>query len=364
MRRRAVVRAVRGGPVSKRRKHAPRGARPPAPVPPAPPAWRAALLALGAVLLVGALGLGWWLANGTSGAPANLPVPTPVAGAMGSVTGCRGIPRFARQLGYANRLGIGTGERQYSGLVIFDGRVPVTADPAMRDIHQEPSWDDAGTLGPFVLDRDGNIYTAAVPRTAVSDNPPGSLNVVYRIDSDTAELQPFVTLPGVPAGSSENPFGILGMTYDCDTHALYVSTVAGSTRLSEQGRVLRIDLASKEISDEVLGIDAIGLAIFRGRAEKRLYIGMARSAEVGSVALDAAGHAVGSFRSDLTLNEAAINFGEPRVRRIGFDQTNMTLFVVPFAFNLRAVSEQQQVTLRYGYDAERDSWVPFPGGAP
>jgi len=42
----------------------------------------------------------------------------------------------------------------------------------------------------------------------------------------------------------------------------------------------------------------------------------------------------------------------------------MTLFVVPFAFNLRAVSEQQQVTLRYGYDAERDSWVPFPASIP
>jgi hypothetical protein len=146
---------------------------------------------------------------------------------------------FRHTIGYADRLGISTSERLYRGLVIFDGRVPVTTDPALRDIHQEPSWDDAGTLGTFVIDRDGHIYTAAVPRTAVSDNPPGSLNVIYRIDSDTAELQPFITLPGAPAGSSDNPFGILGMTYDCDTHALYVSTVAGSTRQAEQGRIVR-----------------------------------------------------------------------------------------------------------------------------
>jgi hypothetical protein len=38
----------------------------------------------------------------------------------------------------------------------------------------------------------------------------------------------------------------------------------------------------------------------------------------------------------------------------------MTLFVVPFNFNLRAVSEQQQQILMYGYDAEKDSWVQFP----
>jgi len=319
------------------------------------------LLAVGVIVLLAVAGAGWWMTRHAEQASR---APTQSSGIIGGVTGCRGMPRFATRLGYADRLGISTSERLYRGLVIFDGRVPVTTDPALRDIHQEPSWDDAGTLGTFVIDRDGHIYTAAVPRTAVSDNPPGSLNVIYRIDSDTAELQPFITLPGAPAGSSDNPFGILGMTYDCDTHALYVSTVAGSTRQSEAGRIVRIDLASGEISDEVIGIDAIGLAVFQGRTGKRLYVGLARSADVGSVELDAAGHATGEFRIDLTLDEQVTTFADPRVRRISFDQTNMTLFVVPFTFNLRAVSEQQQVTLRYGYDAERDTWVPFPDVIP
>jgi len=321
------------------------------------------LLAAGIAVVLAIAGAGWWMTRSAENAVPTAFSPTRPAAVIGGVTGCRGIPRFAARLGYADRLGISTSERTYKGLVIFDGRVPVTADPAQRDIHQEPSWDDAGTLGPFVIDRDGHIYTAAVPRTAVSDNPPGSLNVIYRIDSETAELQPFVALPGA-AGSSDNPFGILGMAYDCDAHALYVSTVAGSTRQSEEGRIVRIDLASREISDEVIGIDAIGLAVFQGRTGKRLYVGLARSADVGSVELDAAGHATGEFRIDLTLDERLANFAEPRVRRISFEQTNMTLFVVPFAFNLRAVSEQQQVILRYGYDAERDAWVPFPASIP
>ncbi len=347
--------------MGKRRRTVRPGTRRPAAAP-SPSAGRGVLLlAAGVVALLAIAGAGWWMTRSAENAvPA---APTRQASVIGGVTGCRGIPRFAVRLGYADRLGISTSERLYRGLVIFDGRVPVTADPAQRDIHQEPSWDDAGTLGPFVIDRDGHIYTAAVPRTAVSDNPPGSLNVIYRIDSETAELQPFVTLPGA-VGSSDNPFGVLGLAYDCDTHVLYASTVAGSTRQAEQGRIVRIDLTSREISDEVIGIDAIGLAVFQGRAGKRLYIGLARNAEVGSVALDADGHATGEFRIDLTLDERLANFAEPRVRRIGFDQTNMTLFVVPFAFNLRAVSEQQQVILRYGYDAERDSWVPFPESIP
>lgn len=348
--------------MGKRRRTATSGTRRPAASPPS--AGRGFLLLVaGVVALLAIASVGWWVTRSAENAVPIAPSTTRSPAVIGGVTGCRGIPRFAARLGYADRLGISTSERMYKGLVIFDGRVPVTADPAQRDIHQEPSWDDAGTLGPFVIDRDGHVYTAAVPRTAVSDNPPGSLNVVYRIDSETAELQPFVTLPGV-AGSSDNPFGILGMTYDCDTHALYVSTVAGSTRQAEQGRIVRVDLASGVISDEMIGIDAIGLAVFQGRTGKRLYVGLARSAEVGSVALDAEGHATGEFRIDLEIDERLAHFAEPRVRRISFDQTNMTLFVVPFAFNLRAVSEQQQVVLRYGYDAERDSWVPFPESVP
>lgn len=314
---------------------------------------RGFLLALGLCVLLGGAALGWWLLRDRAQA----------AGVLGGVTGCRALPRFSERLGYGGRLAVSTSEREYAGLVIFDGRVPLTASPAERDIHQEPSWDDAGTLGPFTLDREGHIYTAPVPRTAVSDNPPGSLNTIYRVDSDSGELAPFVTLPGAPSAGTENPFGILGIAYDCDTDALYVSTVAGSSRQAEQGKVVRVDLATKAITDEVVGVDAIGLAVFQGRAEKRLYMGLARSSEVGSVALDSAGHAVGAFRSDLTLDEREAPFGEPRVRRISFDQATMTLYVVPFSFNLRAVSEQQQIILRYAYDAEEDRWAPFSGGS-
>lgn len=305
------------------------------------------------------LGLTLWLALGRA-APAKAPPEAAQSGAIGGVTGCRGLPRFGERLGYQDRLAIGTSERGQIGLVIFDGRIPLTADPSERDIYQEPSWDDAGTLGPFVLDRQGNIYTAPVPRTAVSDTDPANVNTIYRVDSESGLLEPFVTLPDALAPGSENPFGILGLAYDCDSEALYVSSVAGSDRQNERGRVLRVDLASKAVTEEVVGVDVIGLAIFQGRAEKRLYMGLARSAELGSVALDASGAAVGAFRSDLRFDDLSAGFGEPRARRVSFDQANMTLFVVPFNFNLRAVSEQQQVTLRYGYDAERDGWVVIP----
>ena len=317
------------------------------------PIWPAAAVGLAMLAIAMWLMLGW-------AAPAKAPTAAAQTGALGGVTGCRGLPRFGERLGYQDLLAISTSERSYTGLVIFDGRIPLTADLSERDLHQEPSWDDAGTLGPFVLDREGNIYTAPVPRTAVSDTSPDRVNTIYRVDSLSGELQPFVNLPAAPTPTSENPFGILGLAYDCTSNALYVSSVAGSDRKAERGRVLRVDLSSKAVTEEVVGVDVIGLAVFQGPAERRLYMGLARSAELGSVALDASGAAIGAFRSDLRFDDLAAGFGEPRARRISFDQANMTLFVVPFNFNLRAVSEQQQITLRYGYDAQRDEWVGVP----
>lgn len=310
------------------------------------------------LLLVIGFGSGWWLIGRTASSESNA-VPAS-AGSIGGVTGCRELPRFSERLGYKDRLGISTSERNYVGLVIFDGRIPITAPVSERDLHQEPSWSEAGTLGPFVLDRQGHIYTAPVPRTAVSDNPPDVQNTIYRVDSDTAVMQPYLTLPDAPPTSAQNPFGILGIAYDCDSDALYVSTVAGSTLSAEKGQIVRIDLDTGTVSPQVVGVDAIGLAVFRGVQGKRLYFGLARESALASVALDAEGHAVGEIRTELNLADHARGMGEPKARRISFDRETMTLYIVPFNFNLRAVSEQQQVIVRYRYDPQHDGWMVVP----
>ncbi len=318
-----------------------------------PVAW----LVSGLLLVIG-LGSGWWLIGRSVSSESNAAPSS--SGSIGGVADCRALPRFNERLGYKDRLGISTSERNYVGLVIFDGRIPLTAPVSERDLHQEPSWSEAGTLGPFVLDRQGHIYTAPVPRTAVSDNPPDVQNTIYRVDSDTAVMQPYLTLPDTPPASPQNPFGILGMAYDCDSDALYVSTVAGSTLSAEQGQIVRVDLETGTVTPQVVGVDAIGLAVFRGVQGKRLYFGLARESTLASVALDAEGHAVGDIRTELNLTDYAGGMGEPKVRRISFERETMTLYIVPFNFNLRAVSEQQQVIVRYHYDQQRDGWVFMP----
>lgn len=315
--------------------------------------WPAALIG-GAVLLAAAL-IALGMGARRALAPAAAPTLEP---AIGNVMGCQQLPAFTDRLGYTNRLAISTSERTYDGLVIFDGQVSLDAPLEQRDIYQDPSWASAGTLGPFVRDAAGNIFTAPVPRTALGDIPAGSQNTIYRVDTNSAAMTPFLTLPDSPEASAANPFGILGLTYDCESNALYVSTVAGSTSGEERGRILRVDLATQAVTEQVTGVDAIGLGVFRGDEGKRLYFGLAREPALASVALDANGDATGEIRDELSVADAGGGIGEPRVRRVNFTGTStMVLFVVPFNFNLRAVSEQQQVVLRYEYDPASGGWA-------
>ena len=73
------------------------------------------LLAVGVIVLLAVAGAGWWM---TRRAEQASQAPTQSSGVIGGVTGCRGMPRFATRLGYADRLGISTSERLYHGLVI------------------------------------------------------------------------------------------------------------------------------------------------------------------------------------------------------------------------------------------------------
>jgi len=65
---------------------------------------------------------------------------------------------------------------------------------------------------------------------------------------------------------------------------------------------------------------------------------------------------VGEIRTELAVADTAAGLGEPKIRRISFDRETMQLYIVPFNFNLRAVSEQQQVITRYRYVPESDGW--------
>jgi hypothetical protein len=277
------------------------------------------------------------------------------AAKAGIVTGCQKSPPFLAGLNFGNRAALSTAEKARAGLWIIEG----------EHRYQHPSWKNAGFLAPIERDKDGNIFVAPAPFINVLENPPEQQNTVWRVDGKTQEMTKFVDLPRGVKLTDQNAYGTLDLAYDCETENLYVSSVFGSTRDKEQGKIYRIDTRTKQVKPVLENIDGFGLGIFNTPKGKRLFYGIARRSEVWSVALDDNGEIGGAQRREVSLENIGPR-GDDKIRRITFQASQagaeMLLFGIEFNFNLIAPTEKQEMVYRFRYNAQKDSWdrVPDP----
>jgi hypothetical protein len=266
---------------------------------------------------------------------------------VGGVYQCKGSPGFVRGGGAQ----LSTSERGVKGLALvrLDGG-------GRRIVEQLPSWGIAGNLAPIQVDRDGNVWTAPAPVINVLDNPAALQNTLYKVESGSGELRAFMALPPARAGDTSNPFGLLGLAYDCDDNTLFASSVMGSTRGEIKGRIFHIDLASKKVIATLNDVDAMGLAPFHTGTEKRLYFGAAREPMVRSILLSEDGKFLGSVRDEINLDGLGPR-GDDRARRLSIATDNtLTVHGVEFNFNLIAPTEKQETLYRYRFDESSARW--------
>lgn len=268
---------------------------------------------------------------------------------IGPATLCQQLPEFVGSIGLGQPVFIDTSQQVVTGVALQEA-----ADGGR--LYQHPSWDDAGNVGPYVVDKDGNIYVAPVPMVSLFNNPPEEQNKIYRIDSRTGVMQEFINLPWDQPPSGANPFGVVGLAYDCDTHSLYAASVAGSAPNQELGRLHRIDLTTGQVVDQQEAVDALGLGVFTGRQGKRLYYGAARTPDVYSIALDESGDFTGQARFEFSL--AALEGGsQDNAHRLRFNRDNtLEIKGIEFGFKLMAVSDPQRNIYQLHYNPESDTW--------
>lgn len=264
---------------------------------------------------------------------------------VGNVTGCQKIPPFVKALNFGNSAAFSTSDRKIQGLVLFEG----------ERVYQHPTWKMAGSLAPITRDSSGDTYVAPAPWIDVLENKPDEQNKIFKVDGQTQEMRQFVNLPKAAEPTSQNPYGALGLAFDCDTSSLYVSSVSGSTRDQVNGRIFQISTDGKILS-QLEKTDAIGLAVFNSAKGKKLYFGQARNSEIWSIALDGKGNFSGEPRKEISLEKLGTR-GDDKARRINFSNNEMTIFGIEFGFNLIAPSEKQETAYRYLYDANADSWL-------
>ena len=221
-----------------------------------------------------------------------------------------------------------------------------------------PSWESFGYLGLYTLDNNGNIYTSPLPYISINHNPPEEQNRVLRVDDATGEMIEFLRLPSVNPPTSRNPYGVIGLSFDCKTNSLYATSVAGSSFEKETGKVFQIDPFSREISNTYDDFDALGIALFVGIDGKRAYLGSARKPEVYSVGIDDDGGFEKDLRFEFSLVDVP-NGSYTKAHRILINDDVMTLKTREFSYTLIAASEQMKTVYKFKYNRNNGNWEFF-----
>ena len=232
---------------------------------------------------------------------------------IGGAYWCRRLPAFVSKLDLKQPVAIDTAQSRFPGVVVREVK-------AQQRLYRHPSWQMSGHTASTVMDSQGNIYVIPVPSVGLDTNPLAKRNTLYRIDAQTGVMSEFMALPLPEDDGKRNPFGTVGLAFDCDTNSLYVSSVAGSTPREQKGVIYQIDVQARTILSQYKATDAIGLAVFNFANEKRLYFGSARTASLASISLDAKGGFFGPAKFELSLLDIKNGRGFP-ARKIRFAQS-------------------------------------------
>ncbi len=220
---------------------------------------------------------------------------------------------------------------------------------------QLPGWDRFGFLGLYTLDDKGNIYTSPMPYVSIDINPPKEQNKILKVDSKTGKMDVFLDLPAANPPSAKNPFGVIGLEYDCTTRSLYATSLAGSTYKNETGKIFQINPDTKKILDTYDNLDAMGVTVFAGKTGRRIYLGLARKPEVYSIGLNEKGGFKDDLRFEFSLKDVP-GGTNVKAHRMQIKDGIMTLKAREFSYSLISASVSMRVIYKYKYNIDKDKW--------
>ena len=251
---------------------------------------------------------------------------------------CRRMPNFVTSLGFdAQKSGFSTSEPRNMGLCFVE-----FGANGQNKIYQHQSWKTAGFLGAMLILENGTIYVAPTPSVNILYNKLSEQNFLYKIDPTTQLMTKAVALPAAAPVHTENPFGLIGLAYDCDTKIIYATSLAGSTQDKELGCIFAIQSTDYQIIDTIENIDCLGIGLGIMNGEKRLFVGRTRNNDVQSIALKSNGTFNGIPRQEIKLDGLGPR-GDDVARKIRFlPDGTLQIQAVEFYYNLIAPTEKQE----------------------
>jgi glutamine cyclotransferase len=269
---------------------------------------------------------------------------------------CKVSPGYLARAGFlpGKPFGLSVSERGVTGLSM----VQFPAKGVPYKLYRHPSWDIAGHLGAVATDAKGNSYVIPRPFINTLRNDPALQNIIYRIDAQTGEMKEWIKLPSQRPLNGNNPFGLMGLAYDCESGLLYAASVAGSDARHESGSIYAISTEEQAVVKASFhDIDAMGVGLAYLDGKKYLFTGMARNGRVYKIRLDKNGGFASAPEQVVDLALLGDRGGD-KVRKIRFDaQGNMYVAGITFHFNLANSPDKRDNIYVFRYQPGEGTWA-------
>jgi hypothetical protein len=263
---------------------------------------------------------------------------------------CAGIPAFTKTLGFTN-IAFSSSEKKIMGITLLSNyKMP------FQTMYQDSSWKKAGWIGPLVTAPNGAVWCAPVPIINILYNKPEAQNNVYQINPKTGKMDLAVALPVANKPTVENPYGILGLAYNCEANCVYATSVLGSSRKEEKGVIYCISTIDNTVIDKLPWGDAFGVGVSFKEGFRKIYFGSARTSDVYSIGITEEGKFIGTPELAFSLQGLGPR-GDDKAKKIREDkQGNLIISGFEFNFNLTAPTEIQENKYLFSWNDETKKW--------
>lgn len=258
---------------------------------------------------------------------------------------CSRQPNFLARMRIPQPIAIDLSQDHYKGLAFLYG---VNLSQA---IHTK-AWERFDYFSTYALDPQGTMYLSPMPFISINSKTFDLQKNIYRLDSTSGNLDIWMTIDEVNAGSN-NPFGIIALEYDCTDQTLWVSAIDESDYTTARGVIYHIDIATKTVLQRVEGVDALSLKLLQTQKGKYLLAGSARDNRLYAYAIQDQKLAAQGEKL-LELQDA-----NEHIRKIILRGNNhLELQTIPFTYTLIAQTTDQGVRTNYNaiWDTVSASW--------
>jgi hypothetical protein len=248
-----------------------------------------------------------------------------------------------------NQLFFSTAEKELDGLYI---QVQNTKGEIISRV-QEPSWSIGGTLGSFAFDKNKNIYLLPTPIIYIGLNPKQERQSIFKVDSQTGVMTKWLDIP-IPESIKpiedkayiDNVYGNIGITSDCKTNKLYVSSIAGSDKATMRGKVYEVDIDARSTTPIMNDIDCYGLLKVEDSSRNQfLLFGNTRETSIGL-------YDFGSKKTknqEVVISNANVLASDHRVKKIRLKNDIFEIGLYPFDYTLATSSDNLNTKINYQF---------------